>query len=157
MHALALLAALTVAAAPAPVDGNAAFERLKQLDGSWKTDPKAGPVQYVSLRVIAGDTAVLETTTAADRTTITQVVIYSFEGTELIAVHYGTGGTSRLKLSQMDSNTLRFDGSAREARVAGLSMGLRENKLRQELLSREGGREVKKAADLLREYVDTLK
>lgn len=162
MHSLAFLIALSLAAppaaAPAPaVDANAAFERLKKLEGSWKTDAKDGPVQYVALRLVGAGTAVLETNTAADRTTVTSATVYSFEGTKLIATHHGSGGTSRLELSGSDPASLKFEGSAKDARVAGLVLVVKQNKLRQEFATREGGREVKKALDLLSEYVDTLK
>lgn len=154
MHSLALLVALSLSAAP---DTNSAFERLKKLEGSWKTDAKDGPVQYVTLRVVANGTAVLETTTAADRTTVTSATIYSFEGTKLIATHHGAGGTSRLELSGVDPAKLKFDGNAKDARVSVLALVVKQNKLRQELTTREGGREVKKGLDLLSEYVDSLK
>lgn len=162
MHSLAFLFALSLAAppaaAPAPsVDANAAFERLKKLEGSWKTDAKDGPVQYVALRLIAAGTAVLETNTAADRTTVTSVTVYSFEGSKLIATHYGSGGTSKLELSGADAAALKFDGSSRDARVGGLWLVVKQNKLREEWTMRESGRDVKKAIELLSEYVDTLK
>lgn len=162
MYSLAFLVALSLAAppasAPAPsVDANAAFERLKKLEGSWKTDAKDGPVQYVALRLIAAGTAVLETNTAADRTTVTSATIYSFEGSKLIATHYGSGGTSKLELSGADASAIKFDGSARDARVGGLWLMIKQNKLRQEWMMRESGRDVKKALELLSEYVDTLK
>lgn len=161
MHSLAFLVALSLAAPPAAsapaVDGNAAFERLKKLEGSWKTDAKDGPVQYVTLRLVGAGTSVLETNTAADRTTVTSATVYSFEGTRLVATHHGSGGTSRLELSGSDAATLKFVGSAKDARVAALVLTVKANKLRQDFTTREGGREVKKALDLLSEYVDTLK
>ena len=160
MHSLVFLVALSLAAPPAAapgVDGNAAFERLKKLEGSWKSDAKEGPVQYVTLRLVASGTAVLETTTAADRTTVTSATVYSFEGTRLVATHYGSGGTSHLELSGADAGTLKFDGSAKDARVAALVLTVKASKLRQDWTTREGGREVKKGLDLLSEYVDTLK
>lgn len=154
MHALALLAALAVAA---PADGSAAFERLKKLEGSWKTDVKDGPLQYVMVRIIAGGTAVLETTTGADRTNVTSVTVYSLEGADLLATSHGAGGASRLKLKDADQVAVRFDGSAKEARIATLALTTKDNKLALEQTVREGGREVKKSLTLLREYVDTLK
>lgn len=153
MHALALLAALAVAA---PADGGAAFERLKKLEGSWKTDAKDGPVQYVLLRVVGGN-AVLETTTGPDRTTVTSATVYSLEGAELIASNHGAGGASRLKVKDADQTAIRFDGSAKDARLVALALVTRDNKLVLEQTLREGGREVKRSLTLLREYVDTLK
>lgn len=162
MHSLAFLVALSLTAPPsaaaAPVvDGNAAFERLKKLEGSWKTDAKDGPVQYVTLRLVGAGTAVLETTTGPDRTALISAVIYSFEGTRLVATHHGSGGTSRLELVGSDASVIKFDGSPREARVAGLVLTVKENKLRQDWTTRESGREVKKSLELLREFIDTLK
>lgn len=162
MYSLAFLVALSLSAPPAVaaapvVDQNAAFERIKKLEGSWKTDAKDGPVQYVTLRLVASGTAVLETTTAADRTTVNAVTLYSFEGTRLVATHYGSGGTSRLELSGADPTSLKFDASARDARVAALVLTVKQNKLREDWTTREGGREVKRSLDLLSEYVDTLK
>lgn len=169
MVSLSLLVALSLAApprhappappapAPAPtVDGISAFERLKKLEGAWKTDAKEG-AQYVALRLVANGTAVLETTTSADRTTVTSATIYAFEGTELVATNYGSGGTSHLRLKELDATTLRFESASREMRVAALAIVTKEPKLRLELTIREGGRETKKPVELLREYVDTLK
>lgn len=159
MHSLVFLVALSLSAGPTapPPDTNAAFERLKKMEGSWKTDGKDGPVQYVTLRLVGAGTAVLETTTAADRTTITSATIYSFEGNKLIATHHGSGGTSRLELTGSDAAALKFDGTAKDARIATLALVVKQNKLRQEFTTRESGRDVKKALDLLSEYVDTLK
>ncbi|MFT3711363.1 MAG: hypothetical protein QM817_27335 [Archangium sp.] len=160
MHALSVALALFVTAPPAPVaaDSNALFERLKKLEGSWKTDAKDGPVQYVTIRLVANGTSVLETTTGADRVAITSVTVYAFEGTELVANNHGSGGGSKLKASAgVGPESLKFDGSAKDARVASIALVVKDNKLRQEWTTRENGREVKKAVDLLREYVDTLK
>jgi hypothetical protein len=156
MHSLGLLIALTLSAPPA-LDTNAAFERLKKMEGSWKTDAKDGPVQYVTLRIVAGGTAVLETNTAADRTTVTSATIYSFEGTKLVATHHGSGGTSRLELSGADPAQLKFDSVGKDMRVSALALVVKQSKLRQEFTTRESGRDVKKSLDLLSEYVDTLK
>lgn len=156
MNSLGFLIALSLAAPPA-LDTNAAFERLKKMEGSWKTDAKDGPVQYVTLRLVAAGTAVLETTTAADRTTIVSATIYSFEGSKLVATHHGSGGTSRLELSGADPAQLKFDSSAKDVRVAALALVVKQSKLRQEFTTRESGRDVKKSLDLLSEYVDTLK
>jgi|APLak6261679142_1056127.scaffolds.fasta_scaffold00010_110 hypothetical protein len=163
MHSLALLVSILVSAPPASpaptsaVDHSAAFEKLKKLEGSWKSDAKDGPVQYVMIRLVAGGSAVLETTTGADRTSVTSVTLYSFEGTELLATIHNTGGASRLKVKDLAGDALRFEGSAKDARVAAFGLVVKDSKLRQELTLREGGREVKKSLDLLREYVDTLK
>lgn len=160
MHALPLALALLVSAppaAPAATDSNALFEKLKKLEGSWKSDAKDGPVQYVLIRLVANGTSVLETTTGSDRVALNSVTVYAFEGTELVAVHHGSGGASKMKASSAGGDSLKFDGSAKDARVASVSLVVKDNKLRQEWTTRENGREVKKSIELLREYVDTLK
>jgi hypothetical protein len=162
MNGLALALALVVSAPPAApaaatVDGAAAFERVKKLEGSWKTDGKDGAVQYVAIRLVANGSAVLETTTAADRTSVTSVTVYALEGNELVATNHGTGGQSKLKASGNAGDALKFDGVTKDAKVSGLTFVIKDSKLRQEWQVREGGRDVKKSIDLLREYVDTLK
>ncbi|MBL8913775.1 MAG: hypothetical protein JNM17_23940 [Archangium sp.] len=158
MHALPLALALLVSAPPAAAaDSNALFEKLKKLEGSWKSDGKDGPVQYVTIRLVANGTSVLETTTGSDRVALTSVTVYAFEGTDLMATNHGSGGGSKLKASSAGGDSLKFDGSAKDARVASISLVVKDNKLRQEWTTRENGREVKKSIELLREYVDTLK
>lgn len=160
MHPFALVVALTLAAPPAApsADGNVGYEKLKKLEGSWKTEAKDGPAQYVTLRFIGAGISMLETSTGADRATVNAAAVYTFEGTRLVVMHYGGGGTSRLELvPSSDPNVLRFEGASRDSRVAGLTLLLKDNKLRQEWTTRESGREVKKALQLQREYLDTLK
>lgn len=161
MSALALSLALALAAPPAPapaatVDGAAAFERVKKLEGSWKSDAKEAN-QYVMVRVVAGGMAVLETVTGPDRTNVTQMTVYALEGQELVATHYGTAGATRLKVKAADAQQLVFEPMTKEPKVLGLSLTLAEGKLKQDWAVREGYREVKKSVALLREYVDTLK
>jgi hypothetical protein len=161
MYPVTLIAALLLAAPPVPAalpDGAAGFEKLKKLEGSWKTDAKAGPVQYVTLRLIGAGSSLLETSTGADRSTVNAAAVYTFEGQKLVVTHYGGGGTSRLELAAGgDANTVRFEGASKDARVSGLVMTLTATRLVQEWMVREGGREVKKTLELQREYLDTLK
>ncbi len=163
MSALALALAVTLAAppmAPAPpvaaLDDAAAFERVKKLEGSWKSEAKDG-AQYVLVRVVAGGTAVLETVTGVDRTSITSVTVYALEGGELVATHHGATGATRLKAKSLDGQALGFEPVSKEPKVSSLSLVVAENKLRQDWVVREGYRDVKKSVALLREYVDTLK
>ena len=161
MSALALSLALALAAPPAPasaatVDGAAAFERVKKLEGSWKSDAKEAN-QYVMVRLVAGGMAVLETVTGPDRTNVTQMTVYALEGQELVATHYGAGGATRLKVKSADAQQLVFEPLTKEPKVLGLALSLAEGKLKQDWAVKEGYREVKKSVALLREYVDTLK
>lgn len=164
MSTLALALAMSLASPPATaaavaagaVDGPAAFERVKKLEGSWKTDAKEA-AQYVMVRLVAGGTAVLETVTGADRTNVTSMTVYAMEGAELVATHYGATGATRLRVKSLDGQQLVFEPHSKEPKVLGLTLGLAEGKLKQDWALREGYREVKKSVALLREYVDTLK
>lgn len=166
----ALLAALAVslAAPPAvpPVDGAPAYEKLKKLEGNWKAG-KDKDARFLSLRVVAGGAAVLETVFAADRTTVLSASIYALDGGELFVTHYGAGGAQpKLKAKALDGGTLRFElvsvGNVKDAKsathAAALSLVMKDgDTLTQEWLQRAAGRDTKVSIDYTREYVDTLK
>jgi hypothetical protein len=152
--ALALTWGLLVVQPVATAVSSEAFERVKQLEGLWKTDGKDGPVQYVAIRVVAGGSAVLETISTSDRMAVTAVTVYSFEGTELYANHHGPSGLSKLKVKE--GPTLRFEGP-KDSRLVSLSLSTEGARFREEWVTRESGREVRRSVELLREYVDTLK
>lgn len=164
MSTLALALAVSLASPPAAtaaatagtIDGSAAFDRVKKLEGSWKTDAKEA-AQYVTVRLVAGGTAVLETVTGADRTNVTSMTVYALEGGELVATHYGTTGATRLRVKAVDGQNVVFEPNSKEPKVLGLTLAVAEGKLKQDWAVREGYREVKKSVALLREYVDTLK
>lgn len=162
MLTVALALALAVPPAPAaspssPVDAAAAYERVKALEGSWKSDAKDGPVQYVMVRVVGGGSAVLETTTGADRTAVASMTVYALEGGELVVTHYGAHGVTRLKPRALDALALKLEAPVRDGRVTGLTLGFSAKELTQDWGVREAGRETRRQVKLLREYVDTLK
>jgi len=102
MTTLLALAALFVAGAPPPaaappkLDGRAAFEQLKKLEGNWKAEKEA---TWLQLRVISNGSAVLETMTGADRTKIVMTSVYSLDGNELVMTHYcGQGNQPFMKM-----------------------------------------------------------
>lgn len=140
MHALSLMVALSLAAAP---DGNAAYEKLKTLEGSWKTGSKDAPV-FVTLRLVAGGSAVMETTTDAGRSNTTSITVYAIENGELVATRHDASGASRFKFKDAADGAIHFVDGAR-----ALSLTIKESKLKLET--------GKQSLDLLREYVDTLK
>jgi hypothetical protein len=157
---LAVALALSLAAPPAaaaPLDIAAAYERLKALEGSWKTDARDGDVRFVRVRVVGGGAAVLETTTEADRTAVTSMTVYAREGNELAVTHYSAAGVTRLKLRAADATSLTLDAAQKDGKLLGLSLGISEKELIQEWTVRELGRETKQRVKLLREFVDTLK
>ena len=141
MHALSLLVALSLSAGP---DGNATFEKLKTLEGSWKTGSKEAP-QFVSFRLVGGGTAVMETTTdTTNRSNMAAVTVYAIEGGELVATRHDASGATRFKFKDADATAIRFVDGAKS-----LSLTIKESKLKVET--------GKQSLDLLREYVDTLK
>ncbi|GEM_PF-2802784 len=106
MTALMLVAALLAATpAPAKVDGRAAFEQLKKLEGNWKAEKEAASLQ---LRVIANGSAVLATMTGDDKTKIVMASIYSLDGNELVMSHYDSGNQPSMKLKTATPH-LRFE------------------------------------------------
>jgi hypothetical protein len=160
MAFLSLSLALWVCAGPPPappLDANAAFERLKKLEGAWKSDGKDSPAQYVVLRVVAGGSALLETVTGADRLTVTTVTVYGFEGSELWATHVSAAGTQRLRLKEASPRGIRFDAPPKEVRLAALVLTPLEASFKQEVVSKKAGREVRTSVEFFREYVDALK
>lgn len=144
MSPLLVAVGLMVAAPPA----HEAFEKLKALEGNWKAGEK-GAAKYVSLRVIAGGSAVLETVTGADRTKVLSASVYSLEGGKLVLAHYGA--TSAPKLEAKSNGKLEFEGRGSPSAVSLTPKG--DDKLLYEMVSATG----KTSFELTREYVDTLK
>ena len=141
MSALSLLVALSLSAGP---DGSATFEKLKTLEGSWKTGSKDAP-QFVAFRLVGGGTAVMETTTdTTNRSNMASVTVYAIEGGELVATRHDANGATRFKFKDADAASIRFADGAKT-----LTLTIKESKLKL-----EAG---KQSLDLLREYVDTLK
>ncbi len=139
------------------VDTTAAFNRLKQLDGMWKTDVKGGSVQFVTWRLVAGGSAMLETASGVEKTNITSVTMYAFEGTALLATHYGPSGTEQFKLNRVDVGGLRFGAVAKNPRVEALTVSLASNTLTEEWTIRDSGRSLNRVLQFQREYIEALK
>ncbi len=144
MHALALALSLSLSA---PSDG--AFEKLKALEGSWKTAPAdagGGTANFVTLRVVSGGRALLLTHTGADKTKLATVIVFTLEGADVIATRSDATGTTRLKLTGSTGDAFKFvDGAA------GLTLTVTKNELKWD--GGKGGA----GFTLLREYLDTLK
>lgn len=163
----ALLAAVTLflAAPPAPaakLDGRAAFEQLKKLEGNWKAEKEA---TYLSLRVVASGSAVLETMTGADRTKIVMTSIYSLDGNELVMTHYsGQGNQPTMKLKTVAPN-LRFEAvrvanlaDPKASHMSAVTFVLKDaDNLTQEWDSSKAGAVLKIVFPFIREYANTLK
>lgn len=145
----ALLLALGLLLGAPPADSAAAtFEKLKALEGNWKTADKEP--RYVSLRVISNATAVLEMVTFADRTKVVSAAVYHLEGGKLVLTHYGAAGAP--KLEARAGGKLEFEGKG--GAVTSVTLTPKgDDKLAHETVSASG----KLSLELTREYVDTLK
>ncbi len=149
----ALLAGLAVWVSAAAPDGAAAFERLKKLEGNWRS--KDG--QTVSLRLLGTGQAVLETVGLASDRGLTSVGVYRLEGQELVLVHDGEDGHAAMKFLLSSPETLRFEVQARAGPVA-VTLTLRDaDTLRRTVVTREKGKDTARSTDYTREYLDTLK
>lgn len=145
MSALLLAVSLFVAA---PTDATPVFDKLKSLEGNWKTTDKEP--KFVSLRVISGSTAVLELVTAADRTRVVSAAVYYLDGGKLVVSHYGAAGAP--KLEARANGKLEFEGKGGAVTLVTLTPKA-DDKLTHETVSASG----KTSLELVREYVDTLK
>jgi hypothetical protein len=137
----ALIAALLVAN-PAPADkapdaAAAAFERLKKLEGNWRS--KDG--QVLALRVVQGQ-AVVEQLTQAGK--LVSVTVYRVEGAELLAT-VDAEAHAALKLTNATAQALKFEGHGASVTLATPTADLLKRELKAS------------AVEFTREYVDTLK
>lgn len=161
----ALLAALALTLAGTP-DSHPSYERLKKLEGNWKSSGKEG-ARYLSLRVVAGGAAVLETVFAADHTTVLSASMYALDNGDLYVTHYGASGAQpRLKARPLLEGTLRFElvsvANVKDPKTAShavaLSLVLKsDDAITQEWTERVAGKDTKISVEFTREYVDTLK
>ena len=168
MHSLIAVAALVLSGAPPPaaahLDGRAAFEALKKLEGNWKADGKEPT--FLSLRTVSSGSAVLETMTGADRTKIVMTSVYSLDGSELVMTHYcGQGNQPHMRLKAVEGKDLRFEktsvtnlASPAASHMAGVLFQIKDgDHLTQEWENLAAGKSSKIVFAFVREYVDTLK
>src|SRR5262245_9207319 len=90
-----------------PVAAKAAFERLRRIVGRWETTTTEGKTVGLSYRLVASDSALVETfTTPSGKETLT---IFHLDGPRLLATHYcGQGNQPRLRLQQASDRSLEF-------------------------------------------------
>ena len=111
--------AATTSPAPAPSDAKAAFERLKQLAGTWtmpmpetkaemKADAKIPPQATVNYKLTGGGSAVTETLFPG--TEHEMLTVYHLDGNDLVLTHYcAAGNQPRMKAAIADGGkTLAF-------------------------------------------------
>jgi hypothetical protein len=151
----ALLLGLLLAGPLAALDGTAAFERLKKLEGNWRS--KDG--QTVSLRAIGAGDAVLETVGLGSEKSLSAVAVYRLEGSELVVLHDGEGHAA-LRFLPTSADALRFEIRPDPARVGLVSVTLSVkdvDTLRRTVVTRAQGKDTARSTDYTREYLDTLK
>ncbi len=165
MNALLVVAALFVAgapAAPAKLDGRAAFEQLKKLEGNWKAEKEA---TFLQLRVIASGSAVLETMTGADKTKIVMTSVYSLDGNELVMTHYSAQGNQPFMKLKTAAPNLRFEvvkvtnlTDPKASHMSAVSFVVHDaDNLTQEWDNSKAGTVSKVVFPFIREYANTLK
>lgn len=94
-----LLAAGTVDAASAPTPASAAFERLKELQGTWIGRSSEGHQETMTLRLIANGTVLAEDTSEKGAESRMATMI-QLDGGRLLLTHYcEAGNTPRLVAS----------------------------------------------------------
>ena len=163
MTALMLVAALLAAppAVSAKVDGRAAFEQPKKLEGNWKAEKEAASLQ---LRVIANGSAVLATMTGDDKTKIVMASVYSLDGSELVMAHYDAGNQPSMKLKTALPH-LRFElvkvtnlTDPKASHMAAVTFVVKDaDNLSLEWENAKGGTVNKIVFPFIREYANTLK
>ncbi len=165
MNPLLVVAALCIAGAPpaaAKLDGRAAFEQLKKLEGNWKAEKEA---TFLQLRVVCSGSAVLETMTGADRTQIVMTSVYSLDGNELVMTHYSGEGNAPVMKLKAAAPHLRFEMTKvtnltdpKAAHMAGVTFVVKDaDNLTQEWDSAKAGSVTKIVFPFIREYANTLK
>ncbi len=137
---LALLAASPAPASPS-VDAGPAFERLKKLEGNWKSKDL-----WVSFRVITGGAALVETVTAGADKSLVSVTVFRVESGELVAT-VDADTHQALKATTVSGSGMHFEGKG-----VALTFGMKDA----DNLHRESSTRAAKG-DFTREYVDTLK
>jgi len=85
--ALAMMAVTAHWAEARPAaSADAAFEQLRNLAGDWEGKDQGGAVVHTSFRLVAGNTAVLETLRHADMEEM--LSLYSVDGDSIALQHY---------------------------------------------------------------------
>src|SRR6185436_18224606 len=105
-----VLSFAALAEEPAKSEATTAFDKLKQLDGTWtgavgKPDGEKAKIIY---KITAGGSVVMET--LFPETDHEMISMYHLENGELIATHYcAMGNQPRMKLSKATPSEMTFD------------------------------------------------
>lgn len=150
----ALLVVALLAAPPVASPGAVAFERLKKLEGNWRS----AEGRVFSVRILAGGQAVVGSLTGPAQALLS-VTVFRLEGGELIAVHDGSA-RGVLRLSSSSERLLKLEArpEGAKASLVALALGFKEaERLNLSLTTRAGPKDVEEATDFKREYLETLK
>jgi len=106
-----LLAATLLPAPPTVVPPAAAFERLKELAGSWTGTGADGTTARYTYEVVAGGSALLERCEMPhDGVPVTMLTLFTLDGSRLLLTHYCMAGNQpRMQAQEMMGDTLEFE------------------------------------------------
>ncbi len=128
MIVIAALAAAAALSHPGPVRGAPAlalFDLLKSLSGDWVGKSTKGWVEAASFQVLAGGTAVLETTRFTSPPEPGMATVFHLDGDRVLLTHYCEAGNHpRLQATAFDpvARTATFsflDGTGMASRDVG--------------------------------------
>lgn len=149
-----MTALLVAALLMAPPGSVATFERLKSLQGNWRSSDG----RVLSVRLTASGGAVVASLAGADKS-LTSVTVFRLDGDELVGLHDGLShalfrpivATERLiKLAA------RPEGP--RPHVVAIAYALKSpDSLTLTITTRTAGRDADEAIDFEREYLETLK
>jgi len=111
LFVLVLVLAPGPAPAGAPAKTAPALEAMKSLAGFWKGQNNAGVPSRTKFELIAGGTAIVETTDFEAHPGESMVTVYHTDGDDVILTHYCIAGNQpRMKLAgwEPESQSLRF-------------------------------------------------
>jgi hypothetical protein len=150
----ALLVVALLAAPPVAAPGAAAFERVKKLEGNWKS--KDGST--LSVRVTASGTAVVGSLTGGDHALVS-VTVFRVEAGELQAAFDGRGhGALRHQSATEQVVRLEARPDGAKAPVMTLSLAIKDaENFTWSVTTRTGPKDEEESIDFTREYVETLK
>jgi hypothetical protein len=103
---LVLAAAIPAAAQTNNSDAQAAFDRLKQLQGEWEAKSADGKTEHISYRLIAAGSAVQEVYSGAHGDMLT---VYTLDGNRVLLTHYCMAHNQpRMAASRLENGELDF-------------------------------------------------
>jgi hypothetical protein len=114
---VAWLVASKASAQPGPLPPDQAFARLKSLVGDWQGRTEAGRTFAVNYRLIANDTALVESWTMSP--TRTSMTVYHMDGDALIATHYCPQGNQPRLQYRVETSNERLHFTFRDATNLG--------------------------------------